>query len=119
MAPSSGEATVCIAPYAETSSETAKAARSAENTSRGIEYILTLNAATDEKLSEMPIAATAGFGAQGMAAVMRHATAASRHTRVRALIASTPLFIQRKESDPPTTPPTAPNSGGSQANQAA
>src|SRR6266849_3067656 len=119
MAPRAGDEIACIAPYAETSSETAKTARSAAKTSRGSEYILTLNAATEKKLSEIPAAATAASGAHGIAAVTRHPIAASVHTRLRAAIASMPPFIQRKESAPPATPPSAPNSGGSQANHAA
>src|SRR6185369_16047966 len=119
MAPRAGDVTACIAPYADTSSETAKAALSAAKTSSGSEYILTLNAATEKKLSEIPAAAKAASGAQGIAAVTRHPAAASVQTRVRAAIASMPAFIQRKDSAPPATPPSAPNSGGSQANQAA
>src|SRR5438128_1376665 len=98
MAPRAGDRTACIAPYAETSSEIAKAARSAAKTSRGNEYMLTLNAATEKKLSEMPAAAKAASGAQGIAAVTRHAVAASVHTRVRADTAPRPAFIQRNES---------------------
>src|SRR5258708_184929 len=117
--PTIGDVTACIAPYADTSRETAKAARSAAKTSRGIEYILTLKAATAKKLSEIPAAAKEGEGAQGTRAVTRQATAASRHTRVRAAIVATPAFIHRNESAPPVSPPSAPHSGGSQANQAA
>src|SRR5438477_8159951 len=101
MAPKSGEVSACIAPYADTSSETAKAARSAGNTSRGIEYILTLNAATAKKLIEIPAAARIAVGAHGIAAVIRQAIAASRHTRMRAAIASVPAPIARNESAPP------------------
>src|SRR6266850_1529207 len=119
MAPRAGDAIACIAPYADTSSETAKAARSAAKTSRGSEYILTLNAATEKKLSEIPAAAAAAPGAHGIAAVTRHPIAARKHTRLLAATASMPEFIQRKESTPPARPPSAPNSGGSQANQAA
>src|SRR5258708_4759492 len=119
MAPSAGDEIACIAPYAETSSETANAARSAAKTSRGMEYILTLNAATEKKLSEIPAAASAGVGAKGTAAVIRHPIAASWHTRVRAAIASRPALIERKESEPPASPPSAPRAGGSHANQAA
>src|SRR6266850_3869734 len=119
MAPRAGDAIACIAPYADTSSETAKAARSAAKTSRGSEYMLTLNAATEKKLSEIPAAAAAAPGAHGIAAVTRHPIAARKHTRFLAATASMPAFIQRKESAPPATPPSAPNSGGSQANQAA
>src|SRR5262245_34052235 len=81
--------------------------------------MLTLNAATEKKLSEIPAAASAAFGAHGIAAVMRHRIAASRATPLRAGTAATPAFIQRKESAPPAAPPSAPNSGGSQAYQAA
>ena len=81
--------------------------------------MLTLNAATEKKLSEMPATAKAALGAQGMAAVTRHRAADSPHTRVRAATAPAPAFIQRNESEPPTNPPSAPSSGGSQANQAA
>src|SRR5580704_17797808 len=84
-----------------------------------MEYILTLNAATEKKLREIPTTASAAVGAQGMTAVTRQAIAAIRHTRVRAATAPMPAFIQRNESEPPATPPSAPNSGGSQANQAA
>src|SRR5437016_3158663 len=111
MAPKMGDATACIAPYAATSSETAKAVRSPSNTSRGIEYMLTLNAATEKKLSEIPAAARVAPCAHGIAAVTRHAIAASTHTRVRAETASSPAFIQRNESEPPASPPSAPNSG--------
>src|SRR5262249_35011465 len=71
------------------------------------------------KLSEIPAAAAAAPGAHGIAAVTRHPIAARRHTRLLAATPSMPAFIQRKESAPPATPPSAPNSGGSQANQAA
>src|SRR5438270_11442783 len=81
--------------------------------------MLTLKAATEKKLSEIPATAKAAPGAQGMAAVTRHAAAANPHTRRRAGKAATPAFIQRNESDPPARPPMAPRSGGSQANHAA
>src|ERR1700680_3442127 len=112
-----GEVIDCIAPYADTSSETAKAARSAGKTSRGMEYILTLNAATEKKLRDIPATASAAVGAQGITAVMRQAIAARRQTRVLAVRAAWPAFIQWNEREPPAIPPSAPNSGGSQANQ--
>src|SRR4051812_42725497 len=98
-----GDVTACIAPYADTNSDTAKAARSGENTSSGIEYILTLNAATAKKLSDMPTAANVASGAQGIRAVTRQAVAAMAHTRIRALTGSEPARIARNESVPPAS----------------
>src|SRR5205085_4240706 len=101
MAPSAGEATACIAPYAETSSEIANAARAPPYTSSGIVYKLTLNAETARMLSEIPADAHAALGASGIANVTSPASAQIRQTRVRAATVSMPRFAQRNESQPP------------------
>src|SRR5579885_2297151 len=62
--------------------ETAKAARAPPKVSSGIVYILTLNAATEKMLSEMPAEAKAGPGSQGMRAVRSAAAALQAQARV-------------------------------------
>src|ERR1051325_2524134 len=92
--------------------ETAKAARAPPKHSTGMEYILTLNAATVKKLAEIPTQPHAALGAAGMAAVANENNEAAKQTRYRDAIADRPSPIQRSESQPPAIPPDAANTGG-------
>src|SRR5690349_2026152 len=99
--------------------ETANAARLPPKASSGMLYIFTLNAETAKMLSEIPAEAQAGEGASGMSAVASENTAAAKQTRNRAPSAAMPRSTRRSDSPPPTAPPTAANTGGIQAYQAA
>src|SRR5260370_24329687 len=110
-----GEITTVVRPVLATSMDTLKAARVPSNASRGSVYMLTLNAATARKLSEIPAAAQPGEGAAGTTAAANATTEAPRHTPKRACIAGTPRAISRHESQPPATPPTLAPTGGIQA----
>src|SRR5580704_11622735 len=108
-----------IAPAEAVRNDTAKAARAPPKASRGMLYILTLNAATAAKLSEIPAHVQAGWGAKGNKAVTSEITAASRHTRNRAGSGGTPRSTNRRESQPPAIPPSSAHRGGIQVYQAA
>src|SRR4051794_12828129 len=99
--------------------ETANAARDPPNASRGMEYILTLKAATAKKLTEIPTQLHAALGDAGIATVASESNEATTQTRYRDAIASLPRPIQRKESHPPAMPPAAAKTGGIQAYHAA
>src|SRR5579863_10387379 len=98
--------------------ETAKAARSPPNASRGKVYMFTLKAETAKMLHEMPAAAQAAVGARGMTAVMRESSAASTQARKRACMGATPRLTRRSDSPPPAKPPISAKRGGFQEIQA-
>src|SRR3954471_21692489 len=106
------------APADAVSIETAKAAREPPKMSSGRLYMLTLNAATDRKLSEIPAAAQPAPGAPGIAAAASASTDAATHTRKRDDAAAAPRCIRCRDSQPPANPPTPANTGGIQAYQA-
>src|ERR1039457_2826331 len=99
--------------------ETANAARAAPKVSSGSVEVLTLNAETAKKLTDIPAMAQAGVGAAGMAAVTRESSAAAKHTRNRAAAAGRPPRMMRNESHPPAKPPPMATNGGIQAYHAA
>src|SRR6516225_6892898 len=107
------------APAEAVSIETANAARGPPKVSSGSEYMLTLKAATAKKLREIPQAARPTVGVKGMAKVMSERMEAARQTERRASAGSTPDWIQRRESQPPSKPPRAARAGGIQAYRAA
>src|SRR5512142_2487906 len=93
------------APADAVSIDTANAAFGPPKMSSGRLYILTLNAATANQLSEIPAAPHDAAGANGIAAVARPSADAATHTRSRAAAGATPRSIHRRESAPPAKPP--------------
>src|SRR5271166_2898614 len=106
--PSGGEIMACIAPSAQTSAETPKAARSAPKRSTGMVYKFVLQAAIQKKLNDIPAVASAGVGSIGMTIVSSRKQALIRHTRFRASTGGNPLLTRRHDSHPPSNAPRYP-----------
>src|SRR5450756_27600 len=78
--------------------------------------MLALMATAMKKLTEMSAVASPAPGASGTSAVDVRRTALTTQTRRRAAYSPLPAFAHRIESQPPDSPPSEANTGGTHAN---